>query len=111
MLLRCDVVLSRDWREQDLPKPIDAFMEKWEAIAAEEMKHYEFGWPAKLVETQFTYEGKSYSIVPSTFGIPDDLCEKFQQGPWVTRVYGGGFDDDLRAIPGVGSVQSCGFLD
>ena len=110
-MCRCDVVLSQDWRSQNLPKPIYDFMEKWEAIAAEEMKRYVFGWPAKLVETQFTYEGITYSIVPSTFGIPDDLCEMFQQGPWVTREYGGGFDDDLRAIPGVKGVRSYGFLD
>ena len=111
MRIRCDVTLTRNWREQDLPRPIFDFMERWEKRAEESMKTYQFGWPAKLVETQFVYEGRSYSIVPGTFGIPDDLCEKFQQGPWVTRVYGGGFDDDLRMIPGVEEVQSCGFLD
>lgn len=107
----CDVLLTQDWRNQGLPDPICAFMEKWERNAAEAMKTYEFGWPAKLVETRFTYEGKKYSIVPSTFGIPDDLCECFQQGPWVTRTFGGGFDDDLRKIPGVTGVASYGFLD
>ena len=57
------------------------------------------------------FEGKKYSIVPATFGIPDDLCECFQQGPWVTEKYGGGFDDDLGENPGVTSVGSYGFLD
>ena len=66
------------------------------------METYEFMWPAKLVETQFVYEGKSYSITPGTFDIPDDLCEIFQSH---------GMADDLRAIPGVQDVQYSGFLD
>ena len=103
--------LTRDWRSQELPKPIYEFMENWEKNAAEAMKTYEFGWPAKLVETQFSYEGETYLIVPETFGIPDDLCECFQGGPWVTEKFGGGFKDDLRAIPGVTGVVSSGFLD
>ena len=102
MLFRCDVRLTRDWRNQDLPKPIAQFMERWEKKAEKAMKTYQFQWPAKYVETQFLYEGKSYSIVPGTFGIPDDLCEIFQTN---------GMDDDLRSIPGVENVQSCGFLD
>ena len=105
------ITLTSDWRNQGLPKPIYEFMEKWEKNAADAMKTYKFGWPAKLVETRFRYEGKKYSIVPETFGIPDDLCECFQQGPWVTEKYGGGFDDDLRLIPGVTNVGSVGFLD
>lgn len=86
-------------------------MEKWEKNAEDAMKTYEFGWPAKYVHTHFSYEGKRYSIIPQTFGIPDDLCECFQQGPWVKEHYGGGFDDDLRAIRGVTNVASDGFLD
>ncbi len=105
------ITLTRDWRNQGLPEPIYAFMEKWERNAEDAMKTYEFKWPAKLVSTRFTYEGKKYSIVPSTFGIPDDLCERFQQGRWVTWHYGGGFDQDLKAIPGVTDVGSFGFLD
>ena len=101
-MFRCDVSLGRDWRNQNLPEPICKFMERWEKKADEAMKTYVFQWPAKLVETQFIFEGKSYSITPSTFGIPDDLCEIFQTN---------GMDDDLRSIPGVQDVQSCGFLD
>ena len=111
MLDRDVTVLTRNWRRQRLPKPIYEFMEKWEKNAADAMKTYKFGWPAKLVKTCFTYAGKKYAIVPETFGIPDDLCECFQGGPWVTEKYGGGFDDDLRKIPGVTNVWSDGFLD
>ena len=106
-----EIILTREWREQNLPLPIAAFMEKWEKNAADAMKDYHFGWPAKLVETRFDYAGKTYRIVPATFGIPDDLCECFQQGPWVTEHFGGGFDADLKAIPGVTGVGSFGFLD
>ena len=102
MLTQCDIRITSDWREQDLPGPICDFMARWERIAWEAMKTYRFQWPAKYVETQFVYEGQSYSIVPSTLGIPGDLCEIFQSN---------GLEDDLRAIPGVSDVQSCGFLD
>ena len=102
MFFRCDISITREWRNQNLPKPICDFMEKWEKRAAEAMKTYKFQWPAKLVETQFIYDNESYSITPATFGIPDDLCEIFQSNS---------MDDDLRGIPGVENVQSCGFLD
>ena len=110
-MMGIDVKLTKNWREQNLPEPIRGFMEKWEKIAETEMKTYKFGWPAKLVETVFTFEGLTYSMTPETFGIPDDLCECFQGGPWITEKYGGGFDDDLKAIPGVTGVTSFGFLD
>ncbi len=102
MLSRCDISITSGWRNQNLPEPICEFMERWEKRTEEEMKTYEFMWPAKLVETQFVYEGKSYSIRPGTFGAPDDLFEIFQTN---------GLDDDLRSIPGVQDVWSCGFLD
>ena len=102
MLRKIDVDISRDWRNQKLPEPILDFLARWQEKADEAMKTYEFMWPAKLVETQFVYEGVSYAIAPGTFGIPDDLCEIFQTN---------GMDDDLRAIPGVTGVFSCGFLD
>ena len=102
MMFHCDVNLTSDWRNQNLPEPICEFMEKWEKKAEEAMNTYEYMWPAKLVETQFIYKGKSYSIVPHTFRIPDDLCEIFQTD---------GMEDDLRRIPGIQDVQSCGFLD
>lgn len=96
--------ITDDWRNQNLPEPICAFLEKWEKKSAEAMKTYRFQWPAKGVETVFTYEGVRYRISPATFGIPDDLCEIFQTQP-------GGFDDCLRAIPGVTDIRSCGMLD
>ena len=104
-------VLPGEWRALNLPTPIRAFMEKWQGIADAQKAMYRFGWPAKLVHTDFTYEGRRYRIVPETFGIPDDLCEWLQEGPRVTKQYGGGMDADLRAIPGVTDVFSDGFLD
>ena len=105
------VELTKDWRNQDLPGEIRAFLETWQGIADEEMKTYEYGWPAKCVETKFTFRGIRYSITPDTFGIPDDLCECFQEGPWITERHGRTMEDDLRSIKGVRSVYSSGFLD
>ncbi len=105
------VKLTPEWRKQNLPEPIKAFMEKWQGIADVEMETYELMWPAKLVHTDFTYHGTSYRICPETFGIPDDLCERFQYGQWVEKKYGGGMNDDLRKIDGVFGVFSDGFLD
>ena len=106
-----EVDITSEWHNQELPEPIKAFLEKWQGIADEEMKIYELEWTAKLVETRFSYRGVRYSITPSTFDIPDDLCERLQNGPWVKEKYGGGLDADLRKIEGVKSVHSFGFLD
>ena len=40
-------------------------------------------------------------ITPDTFGIPQDLGERLQEGPWVDEKYGGGLASDLRKIEGV----------
>ena len=106
-----EIQLTSNWRSQNLPEAILPFMEKWQAIADEEMKIYELKWTAKLVETRFVYRGIRYIITPLTFDIPDDLCERLQEGPWVENKYGGGLDSDLRKIKGVGNVFSDGFLD
>ncbi len=106
-----EIEVTTDWRNQNLPEPIIPFMEKWQAIANEEMKIYELEWTAKLVETRFIYQGSRYIITPATFDIPDDLCERLQIGPWVKKKHGGGLDSDLRKIEGVRSVSSFGFLD
>ncbi len=105
------IKLTPDWQKQDLPEPIRVFMEKWQGIADAEKMTYEFGWPAKLVHTDFTYNGISYRICPETFGIPYDLCECLQGGSWIEERYGGGMDDDLHKIGGVTRVFSDGFLD
>lgn len=105
------IKLTPDWRKQSLPPAIRAFMEKWQGIADEEMKTYEFGWPAKLVHTDFEYNGVRYRICPETFGIPDDLCECLQHSRRIEERYGGGMDKDLRGMDGVTYVFSDGFLD
>ncbi len=105
------IKLTKDWRSQDLPAEIRAFLETWQSIADEEMKTYEFGWPAKYVITRFTFRGIRYIITPETFDIPDDLCECFQGGPWIVERHGRTMEDDLRAIQGVRNIFSDGFLD
>ena len=106
-----EIDITSGWRNQDLPEPIEAILEKWQGIADEEMKIYELEWTAKLVETRFSYKGVRYSITPDTFGIPQDLGERLQDGPWVDEKYGGGLASDLRKIEGVKSVYTFGFLD
>lgn len=98
----CMVRLTSNWRDQNLPQPIVVFMERWEKKAAKAMETYQFQWPAKGVETLFTFERIRYQITPATFGIPDDLCEIFQTN---------GLHDELRGIPGVTDVKSYGGLD
>ncbi len=105
------IKLTPDWRSQHLPQVIRAFMEKWQGVADEEMKTYKFGWPAKLVHTDFTYRGTCYRICPETFGIPYDLCECLQCGTQIEEKYGSRMDEDLLAIDGVTYVFSNGFLD
>ncbi len=105
------VMLTPQWREQGLPAPLMAFLEKWEAIAKAELAVYQCLWPAKMVHTDFTCGGIRYMICPETFGIPQDLGERLQCGRSIVEKYGTGLDDDLRAVEGVTEVFSEGFLD
>jgi len=103
--------LPADWRDLDLPGAVAAMLDKWQKIADREMETYTFKWPAKYVETRFAYGGMHYSIKPETFGVSDDLMEKLQDGPYITKRYGISLTQDLKRTPGFSHVASYGFLD
>lgn len=99
------ITLRDDWREQGLSKQLYAFMEKWEEIAWKERKNFRSEWPDKKIRIRFRENSKYYQIVPETFGIPDDLFELLQQGPWVTEKYGRGMNEELQEALGGTSID------
>lgn len=105
------ITLPANWRELDLPDAVFAMLDKWQQIADQEMKTYKFQWPAKLVETKFVYGDIQYRIIPQTFGVPDDLMESLQYGPYITEKYGISLSEDLEKAEGFSHVQAYGFLD
>ncbi len=105
------ITLPANWRELDLPDAVFAMLDKWQQIADQEMKTYKFQWPAKLVETKFVYGDIQYRIIPQTFGVPDDLMETLQYGPYSTEKYGISLSEDLEKAEGFSHVQAYGFLD
>ena len=102
------IPITRNW--QDLPVAVCRVLEKWQKIADEEKKQYKMMWPAKLVHTDFTYDGQNFRIVPETFGVEEDLMECFQQEPLVEGKYGTSLTKDLWSI-GCSYVFSDGFMD
>ena len=105
------ITLPANWRELDLPEAVKAMLDKWQRIADKEMETYKFEWPAKLVETKFVYGGTHYRLVPATFGVPDDLMETLQYGPYITEKYGISLSRDLEKTAGFSHVAAYGFLD
>ena len=105
------ITLPANWRDLDLPEAVVAMLDKWQKIADKEMETYKFEWPAKLVETKFAYGGIHYSLKPETFGVPDDLMETLQYGPYITEKYGISLSQDLERTPGFTHVAAYGFLD
>lgn len=105
------IEIGKYWREMDLPDAVINMLDKWQKIADKELETYKFGWPAKLVETKFSYDGKQYRLTPQTFGVPDDLMETLQHGPYVTEKYGISLSEDLEKTDGFSHVAAYGFLD
>ena len=105
------IVLPANWRTLSLlPSKLVTVLDKWQRIADKEIECYKFGWPAKLVHTDFTCDGQRYSVTPETFGVEGDLMECLQQGPYITDKYGSTLTDDLKEA-GFSNVISLGFLD
>ena len=53
---------------------IDILKNKWKAAFKAKKEEWDKnpGWPAKLVETSFKLNGKSYSLYPADIGLTDD---------------------------------------
>ena len=105
------ITLPANWRDLDLPEAVVAVLDKGQKIADKEMETYRFEWTAKLVETKFAYGEIHYSLKPETFGVPDDLMETLQYGPYITEKYGISLSQDLERTPDFTHVAAYGFLD
>ena len=57
---------------------IDYLKEKWKKDLVEKKKEWDKkpGWPAKLVETEFTLNGSKYTILPQDLGLTDDCWDQ-----------------------------------
>lgn len=103
-------IVLHDWESAQLPPALLEFMKKWQHIADEELKVYEFEWPAKGVTTRFSFNEQHYALDSGTFGVPEDLMERLQCGTDIKEKYGTCIDDDLERI-GCSNISSIGFLD
>ena len=103
-------IVLHDWESAQLPPALLEFMKKWQHIADEELKVYEFEWPAKWVTTRFSFNDQHYALDSGTFGVPEDLMERLQYGIDIKEKYGTCIDDDLERI-GCSNISSIGFLD
>ena len=70
------------------------------------IREWNDGWPAKIVETRFNYNGRKYTIIPSTFGLEDEDC--WDQG--FLEFLQGYLKKDLELIGATG-ITNFGFLD
>ena len=86
---------------------IDYLKEKWKKDLVEKKKEWDKkpGWPAKLVETEFTLNGSKYTILPQDLGLTDDCWD---QG--FMETIQGDLKTDLEAN-GATEVCNFGFID
>ena len=89
----------------ELPQEIVALLQHW-TVEKERYRAEDWGkWPAKLVETLFTYKGKRYSITQDMIGLEDNCWDAgFMEAlqPEITQ--------DLEKL-GATDIFNNGFLD
>lgn len=90
-----------------MDKTVELLINKWKADIIKEKEEWakDPGWPAKLVETEFTLNGIKYVIKPTDIGLTDDcwdqgLMEHFQ----------GTMKKDLEEY-GATDIYNSGFID
>ena len=88
-----------------MPKELEDLIARWKEKAETYREAFDYGWPAKLVETKFILNGKQYSLTSASFGLENNcwnhgLMEFFQAD----------LAQDLKAI-GAEDVYHLGFLD
>ena len=86
---------------------IDRLKDKWKKEFASRKEKWDKdpGWPAKLVESQFTLNGNRYTIKPNDLGLDDDCWD---QG--FMETIQGDLSKDLEES-GATDICNFGFLD
>lgn len=86
---------------------LDILKNKWkdDFTAKKEEWDKKPGWPAKLVQTTFTLNGRDYSISPSDIGLEDDCWDHGFMESIQSDI-----TEDLKAY-GATNIYNVGFLD
>ena len=89
-----------------LPKALQELLAQWTAKKEAYRSKFNYGWPAKLVQTVFKLDGQAYSITPDMIGLTQGDC--WDEG--LMECLQGDLGKDLKAI-GATDVCHLGFLD
>lgn len=86
---------------------IDNLIAKWKKDFVKDKEEWDKnpGWPAKLVETEFTLNGITYALEPNDLGLTDDCWD---QG--FMETIQGRMTKDLEACGAV-NIYNHGFID
>ena len=86
---------------------LDTLKQKWKTKFEAKKKEWDKkpGWPAKLVETEFTLNGITYALEPNDLGLTDDCWD---QG--FMETIQGRMTKDLEACGAV-NIYNHGFID
>ncbi len=100
----------KDAKGKMLPDKIAALVEEWKEKKESYRESFNFGWPAKLVSTSFTYEGEKYVLEPEQFAKEKIVPEMYPWESGLMECYQGALEKDLAAL-GAENLFSNGFLD
>ncbi len=85
---------------------VDALLREWTEKKEEYRDAFNYGWPAKYVETTFYLNGKQYSITPDSIGL--ERGESWDEG--FMEYLQGDIAEDLKKL-GATEIRNYGFLD
>ena len=81
-------------------------LKKWSEKKEEFREEFDYGWPAKYVETRFYLKGKAYSITPDDIGLEKGDC--WDEG--FMEFLQSDIGKDLKEL-GAEEIRHLGFLD
>ena len=89
-----------------LPIALQELLDRWVEKKESFRSGFNYGWPAKLVETRFKLDGVKYSITPDMIGLKQGDC--WDEGLMEYLQYDLG--EDLKEI-GATDICHIGFID
>ena len=93
-----------------LPEKIAALVEEWKEKKESYRERFGSGWPAKLVETKFIFEGEEYVLGPESFAKEEIGSNLYAWESGLMECYQADLKKDLEALGAV-RVFNMGFLD
>ncbi len=100
----------KDAKGKEFPEKLAALVEEWKDRKEVYREEFNDGWPAKLVETSFIYEGEEYVLAPESFAKEKIAPGLYAWESGLMECYKYDLEKDLKKL-GAEHIFTNGFLD